>query len=222
MNATDFAVVGTDTGVGKTVVTAGLTGWLREEGVDARAVKPCQTGYPPDDDAEFVANACGDGDAATCLRRLEPPLAPAVAADLTDAELSFEDLRRGCETALSDAEVGIVEGIGGLRVPLADGREVVDLVAALGVPTLVVAREGLGTLNHTALTVEALERRNVPVHGVLLNEYRGEDVAAETNPGVLREMTDLPVWTVPPIDVENPEVVPSTLRAACPAGVVPG
>jgi len=222
VNATDFAVVGTDTGVGKTVVTAGLTGWLREEGVDARAVKPCQTGYPPDDDAEFVANACGDGDAATCLRRLEPPLAPAVAADLTDAELSFEDLRRGCETALSDAEVGIVEGIGGLRVPLADGREVVDLVAALGVPTLVVAREGLGTLNHTALTVEALERRNVPVHGVLLNEYRGEDVAAETNPGVLREMTDLPVWTVPPIDVENPEVVPSTLRAACPAGVVPG
>lgn len=222
MNVTDFAVVGTDTGVGKTVVTAGLTGWLREEGVDARAVKPCQTGYPPDDDAGFVVDACRDEDAATCLRRLEPPLAPAVAADVAGAALSYEELRQGCETAVSDAEVGIVEGIGGLRVPLADGREVVDLVAALGLPALVVAREGLGTLNHTALTVEALERRDVPVHGVVLNEYRGEDVAAETNPGALREMTDLPVWTVPPIDVENPETVPSALRAACPAGVVPG
>ncbi len=55
-----LAVVGTGTGVGKTVVTAGLTGWLREDGVDARAVKPCQTGYPPDDDAGFVQNACGE------------------------------------------------------------------------------------------------------------------------------------------------------------------
>jgi dethiobiotin synthetase len=81
-------VVGTGTGVGTTVVTAGLTGWLRDSGRDAIAVKPCQTGYPPDADATVVAEACGTDAAATGLRRLAPAHAAAVAAHAADAELS--------------------------------------------------------------------------------------------------------------------------------------
>ncbi|MFB6307909.1 MAG: dethiobiotin synthase, partial [Haloarculaceae archaeon] len=158
---TDFSVVGTDTGVGKTVITAGLTGWLRAEGIDARAIKPCQTGYPEDDDARYVTEVCGTDEAATCLERLGPALAPSVAAREAGATLSYERIRDGCEDALASSDVGIVEGIGGLRVPLADGMEVVDLIADLDLPALVVARSGLGTLNHTALTVEALRRRDV-------------------------------------------------------------
>ena len=201
---TDFAVVGTDTGVGKTVVTAGLVGWLREAGVDARAVKPCQTGYPPDDDAGFVADACGDDEAATCLRRLEPALAPAVAAEQADADLSYESILSGCRDALADAEVGVVEGIGGLRVPLASGREVVDLVADLDVPALVVASSGLGTLNHTALTVETLRARGVSVASVVCNEYAGETTAERTNPDVIAGMTGVSVETVPPLSLDEP------------------
>jgi dethiobiotin synthetase len=199
-----IAVVGTDTGVGKTVVTAGLVGRLRADGVDAVGVKPCQTGHPPDDDAGFVREACGDDDAAVCGRYLEPALAPAVAADESAEELSYDEIRGFCADALADAEVGVLEGIGGLRVPLAEGREVVDLVADLGLPTVVVSRSGLGTLNHTALTVEALERRGVTVRGIVLNEYEGRTVAERTNPRVLEGMTDLPVATLPPADLSDP------------------
>ena len=195
-----LAVVGTDTGVGKTVVTAGLTGWLRERGTDAVAVKPCQTGHPPDDDAQVVADACGAAAASTCLRRLEPALAPAVAAAVADTDLSYATILEEVRRELDSSAVGLVEGIGGLRVPLDAGRDVLDLVADLHVPALVVARSGLGTLNHTALTVEALQRRDVPVHGVVLNEYEAATTAERTNPAVLERMTERPVWTLPPID----------------------
>ncbi|WP_459193938.1 dethiobiotin synthase [Halosimplex sp. J119] len=218
----DFAVVGTDTGVGKTVVTAGLVGWLRESGVEARAIKPAQTGYPPDDDAGFVAEACGSDDAATCLERLAPPLAPAVAAAREGTELSYEAIRAGCEEALADAAVGVVEGIGGLRVPLAGDAEVVDLIADLGVPALVVARSGLGTLNHSALTVEALERRDCAVHGIVLNEYEGASVTERTNPETLREMTGRPVWTLPPLSLDDPTAAVTGVRESLPGDAVPG
>lgn len=209
-------VVGTDTGVGKTVVTAGITGWLRQDGVDAIAVKPCQTGYPEDDDARFVKRACGDEAAATCLERLGPPLAPAVAARETGIDLSYEEILAGCRDAVESHEVALVEGIGGLRVPLADEREVVDLVADLDLPTLVVARSGLGTLNHTALTVEALRRRDVSVRGVVLNEYEGADLAERTNPEVIEGTNDVPVATLPPVDVEDGTALVDAVAEALP------
>ncbi|WP_276257397.1 dethiobiotin synthase [Haloglomus litoreum] len=200
----NIAIVGTDTGIGKTVVTAGLVGRLRSEGIDAVGVKPCQTGHPPDDDAGFVREACGDESAGVCGRYLGPALAPAVAADEADAALSYEEVRSFCATELDAAEVGVLEGIGGLRVPLADGREVVDLVADLAVPAVVVSRSGLGTLNHTALTVEALERRDIPVRGIVLNEYEGATVAERTNPAALEELTGHTVATLPPTDLSDP------------------
>lgn len=194
------AVVGTDTGVGKTVITGALVGILRESNCDARAVKPAQTGFPPDDDAGVVGDICGDPDAATCLRYLEPPLAPAVAAEREEVDISYETVRRKTATALDACEVGVVEGIGGLHVPLADGREVIDLVADLGCKAVVVARSGLGTLNHTRLTIEALSQRDVPIHGVVLNEYDGETIAERTNPDQLRTVTDAPVVTMPTVE----------------------
>lgn len=216
-----LAVVGTDTGVGKTVVTAGLVGWVREAGVDARAVKPAQTGYPPDDDAAFVAEACDTEDAATCLERLEPPLAPSVAAERTDVDLRYKEILAGCKRELDASEYGVVEGIGGLRVPLADGREVLDLVVDLDVPAIVVARSGLGTLNHTALTVDALRNENVPVHGIVLNRYEGETVSERTNPRVLEEMTSLPVWTLPDVSIDPPDVVIEACQRELPEAAVP-
>lgn len=237
---TAFAVLGTDTAVGKTVLTAGLVGRLREDGVDARAVKPVQTGYPPDDDAAFVRAACGDDDrfdtgqgvdstvdsarsaagsgdrAAVCLRRLEPPLAPAVAAERQGVDLSYEALRAGCSDALAATRVGVLEGVGGLRVPLADGREVVDLVADLDLPAILVARSGLGTLNHTALSVEALDRRGIDVEAIVLNEFEGATVAERTNPDVVEEMTGVSVHTVPRAEVREPSVAVELVREHLP------
>lgn len=194
-------VVGTDTAVGKTVVTAGLVGWLRRDGIDAVGIKPCQTGAPEDDDARFVERVCGETAAATCGRRLGPALAPAVAARETGTELSYDAIRDHCRAAIDTHERAVVEGIGGLRVPLTEETEVVDLVADLDLPTLVVARSGLGTLNHTALTVEALRERGVSVRGIVLNRYEGASVAERTNPDVIESMTDTPVATLPPVTV---------------------
>jgi dethiobiotin synthetase len=207
-----LAVLGTDTGVGKTVVTAGVTGWLRAEGVDARAIKPVQTGYPPDDDMGFVAAACESEKAAICLERLEPPLAPAVAAEQVGESLEYTDLLTRCEQVIGETEYAILEGVGGLRVPLAGEKEIVDLVADLGLPVLIVARSDLGTLNHTALTVEALENRRIPVCGVVLNEYEGETVAERTNPEMLRGMLDTRVETLPTLDLTAPKVAVTGVR----------
>lgn len=194
------AIVGTDTGVGKTVITAGLVGVLRERGLDAQAVKPAQTGFPPDDDAGVVSTVCGDPDAAVCLRYLAEPLAPAVAAERENVDLSYRAIHEETATALDDASVGVLEGIGGLHVPLADDHEVVDLVTDIDCSAVVVARSGLGTLNHTTLTVEALERRDVPVLAVVLNEYDGDTVAERSNPETLESMLDHPVLTMPSVD----------------------
>ena len=116
---------------------------------------------------------------------------------------------------------GVVEGIGGLRVPLAEDAEVVDLVADLDLPVVVVARSGLGTLNHSALTVEALERRGCRVHGVVLNEYEGASLAERTNPEVLTEMTGVPVWTLPGLSLSDPTEAVSGVREHLPLDVFP-
>lgn len=205
-----IAVVGTGTDVGKTVVTAGLTRWLRERGHDARAIKPAQTGYPPDDDAGFVADACGDPDAATCPRHLEPALAPRVAAEVAAKPLSYDAILEACEREIATTDLPLIEGIGGLRVPLAGDREVIDLVADLEATAVVVTRSGLGTLNHTALTVAALERRGVPVLGIVCNEYAGETLAERTNPAELERMTGRTVETVPPLRGENTTAADAT------------
>ncbi|SEV85666.1 dethiobiotin synthase [Natrinema salifodinae] len=200
-----IAVVGTGTGVGKTVVTAGLTRLLREAGYEARAIKPAQTGHPLDDDAAFVAAACDDPDAATCPHYLEPALAPRVAAEVTDEPLEYAAIRTACEREIATTPVPIVEGIGGLRVPLADDREVIDLVADLGAAAVVVTRSGLGTLNHTALSIDALEARGIDVVGIVCNEYAGETTAERTNPAELERMTGYAVETVPPLAGDGDE-----------------
>lgn len=201
-----LAVVGTDTGVGKTVVTATLVAALRNADTDARAIKPAQTGFPEDDDAALVQHVCGTDDAAVRLRTYGEPLAPAVAARRADDPIAYDALVADTREALADSNAAVVEGAGGLRVPLSNDppREILDLVADLDVPALVVARSGLGTLNHTALTVEALRRRDVSVAGIALNRYEGATVAERTNPTELERMCDCPVWTLPESSLETP------------------
>lgn len=203
-----LAVVGTDTGVGKTVVTAALVATLRESGLDARAIKPAQTGFPEDDDAAFVRGVCGTDDAAVRLREHGEPLAPAVAARRADDPIAYDALLSDTRDALA-SRPGIVEGAGGLRVPLSNDppREIIDLIVDLGVPTVVVARSGLGTLNHTTLTVESLRRREVSVAGVALNRYEGATVAERTNPEELERMCDCPVWTLPELGAATPKEI---------------
>lgn len=189
MSAAIF-ITGTDTGVGKTFVTAALVRALRKAGVHAGAVKPFATGSR--DDAR-VLRAAMDGELT--LKEINPvffrrPLAPLVAARL-------EGKRVPLSVKLSEKqfELLLVEGIGGWLVPLTERVTVADWVARRGWPIIIVARAGLGTINHTLLTVESARRRGVKIAAVILNDVdKAGAVAARRNAVVLRRLTRLPVF----------------------------
>lgn len=198
----DLLVTGTDTGIGKTVVAAALIFALRDRGVRAVGFKPAETGMIPGEpsDSELLAAASGHAEPlAQPLLRLAEPLAPAVAAERARASLdpaAVEDRLRALRAAGYRV---VVEGAGGLLVPLAWGYSALDLAAREGLEAVVVGRAGLGTLNHVALTVEALRRREVVVRGIVLNgKSEPSDLAEATNPAALaRLLPGHPIVVVP-------------------------
>lgn len=191
-----LVVTGTDTGVGKTIVTAALAALARSRGDRVAVVKPVQTGVGPDEtgDLDEVRRLSGVDDLHE-LARYPDPLAPATAARLAGVEAP--DLAKTARViaGLRDRDLVLVEGAGGLLVHLdAGGHTVADLALALAAPVLVVIRAGLGTLNHTALTCEALRARGVPCKGLVVGAWPHEpDLAAAEN------LNDLPAYAGEPL-----------------------
>jgi dethiobiotin synthetase len=162
-------VTATDTGVGKTTVACALVAAWARRGRRVAVMKPCETGGG--DDAERLVRASGR---ALDLARVRPyafalPASPAVAAAAAGARIGFGALVDGCRALADEADAVVVEGAGGLLVPLDERRLMADLAVALGLPLLIVARPSLGTVNHTLLTLEAARRRGLLVAGVVLS-----------------------------------------------------
>jgi dethiobiotin synthetase len=159
-----FFVTGPDTGVGKTVVTAGLARALRAQERTVAVFKPVQSGALADDP---------EGDAALLeadnVYAFEAPLAPLVAARRDGATIELEPILRRADRLVAVHDIVLVEGAGGLLVPLAGNLLVADLARALGLPLVIVARAGLGTVNHILLTIEAARARDLAVAAVVLN-----------------------------------------------------
>jgi dethiobiotin synthetase len=173
-----LVVTGTDTGVGKTVATAALACHARLAGVDVAVCKPVQTGSPSDDDLADVARLSGVGDLHGTWRYPEP-LAPAAAAKRAGMALPTRDELLASVSSV-DAKLTLVEGAGGLLVELgAGGVTLRDLARDLAAPVLVVVSPGLGTLNHTALTLEALAAKGIPCAGLVIGAWPSEPGAAE-------------------------------------------
>lgn len=173
-------VTGTDTGVGKTVASAWLAAVARSVGRTVRYVKPVQTGLAPGapgSDHDFVRAAAGVDSME--LLRFPEPLAPAVAADLAGDPIDPEALVAAVKALGADVDELIVEGAGGLLVPLADGWTMADLPAALDAELVVVVRPGLGTLNHTALTLEAARTRSITVAGLVISGWPADPGVTE-------------------------------------------
>jgi dethiobiotin synthetase len=223
MSVRGLFVTGTDTGVGKTRIAAGIVARLRAGGRCVGAVKPVASGAErgPDGglvwgDAEALAAAAGGVDPWRVVPlRYEPPLAPPVAARLAGAPLGYGRIRESTEAALAwwaeqGAEVVVVEGVGGLLCPLAEGATVADLATDLDFPLVVVARRGLGTLNHTLLTVEAARLRGLRLAGVVLNgsEPTTNPLAEATNAAELaRRLEGVALLGEVPHDPAAPEAV---------------
>lgn len=192
-------VTGTDTGVGKTVVTAALAAALRAEGIDVGVSKPVQSGNlvgDPEGDACRLLDLSGVAGPPESINAysFQAPLAPLVAARREGRPVDPARVLESVKKVASAHEGVLVEGAGGFTVPLSEGWTVADLAAALGLPVLIVARPGLGTVNHTTLTVTAVRAAGLRVAGVILNGFSpATDESRDTNAGLIAEFARVPV-----------------------------
>jgi dethiobiotin synthetase len=196
-------VTGTDTGVGKTYVSCGLLRAARASGLRVAARKPAETGCEPGPDgalrpADAVAlrAAAGDGEPldAVCAVRLAEPLAPAVAAQRAGVAIDVPALVTACARRAAEVDLLLVEGAGGLLVPLAGRTSYADLARALDARLVVVVGARLGAINHALLTFAVAAAHGVPVAGYVVNHFAAvRDLATETLAATLRGLTDLPL-----------------------------
>ncbi len=199
-------ITGTDTGVGKTAVTAALAVWYRAQGMDVGVMKPIATGGVPSLDARLLAQASGVRDPMALINPVcyREPLAPYAAALRSGRPVNWSAIRTAFRALSTRHAFMLVEGIGGLLVPLSRRRTVVELIHLLKLPCLVVARLRLGTLNHTLLTVRYAQQQGLRVLGVVLNAAeppsRDADarLAERTNPRMLQACLSVPLLGVLP------------------------
>lgn len=203
-------VTGTDTGVGKTLVSAGLALALKARGMKVGVMKPVATGchgtekrlVPPDAVYLFEA-AENEYPSLTSPSRFRNPLAPNVAAVLEKKEVNLDNIRKAYLELQKHYDYIIVEGIGGLMVPLTQDYFVTNLIREFKLPMLIVARVGLGTINHTLLTVDAAVIRGLEIRGIIFNRMPkvNYSVAEITNPKVVHDLARIPVLgTLPEMD----------------------
>jgi dethiobiotin synthetase len=160
------------------------------------------------EDAEFLAMCANSRHPLDLIapQRWSEPLAPAIAAQRANQPIDWFIIDNSIRLMSQDSDVMIVEGVGGIMVPMDEKNTVLDVAAALKIPVVVVARAGLGTINHTLLTVNALRGAGVKVAGVVINRYHAEspDAAEETNPRAIQKWGKIPVLCVVPEEPLNP------------------
>jgi dethiobiotin synthetase len=207
-------VTGTGTEVGKTVVAAVTAHTLAAAGRSVAVFKPAVTGLEEGGEAdhELLRRASGSvqGDAEIAPYRYGPPASPHLAAALAGERIDPEVLRRAARAAGEGAEALVCEGVGGFLVPLAPGYLVRDLAVDLDLPLLIAAGPGLGTINHTLLTLESARAAGLEVRAVVLTPWPAEPTEIEaSNRETIAELGDVPVLTLPPLDLAAPETWPT-------------
>jgi dethiobiotin synthetase len=212
-------VTGTDTGIGKTLVSTALARGFTEAGKIVSVAKPFETGCEVRDGVLF----CLDGEALRAAAssretideivfvNFEEPLAPSVAAQRAGSAISVKSINEKIKTKEESCDVLVVEGAGGLLVPIVDRYTYGEMAAELGYPVVVVVGSKLGCLNHAALTFEALRQRTIKVLGFVINEFCGSnDLAVETNRRELEAIGlhyEVPLLlTVPHLGVDHVEL----------------
>lgn len=202
-------VTGTGTEVGKTVVAATIARTLVDEGQRVAVFKPAVTGLDEgvETDYELLRRASGSrqSDGEIAPYRYGPPASPHLAAALAGEEIDPERLRQAARAAAEEAEAIVCEGVGGLLVPLSPGYLVRDLAADLGYPLVVVAGPGLGTINHTLLTVEVARAAGLEVAAIVLNPWpRVPSEIERSNRETIASLAQAEVLTLPRIDLADP------------------
>lgn len=194
-------ITGTDTGVGKTIVTATIARLLKRRGVNVGVMKPVTSGCIEregrlvSEDAELLGWAIGSGEEPDAAPyRFRAPIAPSVAAKKEGTRIDFSRIADACQRLAEKHDFLLVEGAGGLMVPLSGGFLMADLVKCLDIPMLVVTRPNLGTVNHTLLTVFAAKQLGIDVKGFVINNYPEKpDEAEQYAPHMLDSLSGAPL-----------------------------
>lgn len=190
-----FFITGTDTGVGKTYVTLWLAQLLKKEGLEVGVMKPISCGPQRENDALYLKRKLKIKDP---LRLINPihlplPLAPYTATRQLKMNIIINKIFAAFRKLAQLHDCLLVEGIGGVLVPIKHDYLVVDMIKDLALPAIVVARAGLGTINHTLLTVEALRKRKIRIAGIILNGFKRKELSEKTNAEIIEELTGIPI-----------------------------
>lgn len=201
-------ITATDTDAGKTVVTCAIAATLRRSGVKVGVCKPVSAGCRHEREGLVNADAEALAHFADCRLPLDvinpvryaPPLSPAAAAEKAKTPVDFDAIDESLRRLDESHDVLLVEGVGGIMVPLDEKRTVLDLAAMIGYPIVVVTRPNLGTLNHTALTCSAIRQRGLKLAGLVINGYEPEstDPSNADNPRWLAMQNDTKVLATIP------------------------
>jgi dethiobiotin synthetase len=201
-------ITGTDTGVGKTYVSMGIAKALKCRGVDVGVMKPAETGCSIRagrlmlKDALRLMKVARVRDSPSLVNpyRFSTPLAPAVAAEREGKAIDPLMIIGAFQTLSNRHDFMVVEGAGGIMVPLSGKYTYLDLAKQLGLPVLIVARPGLGTINHTMLTIAALKGRKIGIAGIVINSAfdQKSGLAEKTSPAMIEKMSNVRVMGIIP------------------------
>ncbi|MBI1978261.1 MAG: dethiobiotin synthase [Candidatus Omnitrophica bacterium] len=194
-------ITGTDTGVGKTIISAGLALALRKRGIRVGVMKPIATGCIGDGrlvstDAVYLFEAAENEYAPlTSPIRFRNPVAPSIASVYEQKEIDLNQIRKAYLKLQKLYDFIIVEGIGGILVPIKKNFLVANLIREMGLPIIIVSHVSLGAINHTLLTVDSALIRGFPIKGIIFNRAPlvNYSLAELTNPRVIHELTGIPV-----------------------------
>ena len=212
-NTKGFFITGTDTGVGKTIISAALIKAAHMLGLKACGMKPIETGCKQTEnrkgndslipsDGTFLREITGTDESIDLITpvRFENPLAPLPASEIEDKPIDLDKIKTAYRKLSGRYDVIIVEGIGGLLVPIKREYFVIDLAKDFGFPIIVVSKPGLGTINHTMLTVNYAIKEGLDVAGIIINYTRPPEkiLAENTNPEIIKRLSPVPVLGIFP------------------------
>jgi dethiobiotin synthetase len=196
-------IIGTDTGVGKTLIAAGLVAALKDRGIEVGVMKPLESGalcfesalIPQD--ALSLKEIAGTHDDLDLINPycFQAPLAPGVAAEQAGAEVDLQKIKQRYEELKRHHQFMVVEGVGGLLVPIAKGVLLPELIQLLGLPILMVARPSLGTINHTLLTISYCQKEGLEVMGFIFSKSTPDaDPSEASNASVIARFSTVPFF----------------------------
>ncbi len=213
-------ITGTDTGVGKTFVAAGLIKAIRGKVINVCPMKPVETGCKIKNgklvpaDAVKLLKASGIEESLDAVNpyRFRQPLAPAVAAENEGVVIKRSKIISAYKRLLKTHDFIVIEGAGGILTPIHKEYLCIDMIKDLALPMIIVSKPGLGTINHTLLTIEAARSRGVNLHGVIINNAadKGKDLSENSNPEIIERIGRVPILGIIPY-FKNPASLRSQL-----------